>query len=296
MQIVGEDLVNYKRKLVETFSVFDAFCRENDIIYFACGGTAIGTIRHQGFIPWDDDIDVAMLRKDYDRFIELKDKLSNTKYRIIDYHDDGYFLPAAKFIDASTTLWELEEQPYIMGAYLDVFPLDDVDDTPERLVSVVKKYQNIYDRLRKSKAKLKLSNTVKYLLSGHIKTFATRCFDWICIGFIKTINPNYYFHRAEREETIMRNKSGDFVLNYNTFYPISKETFPKSLFVDIMRMSFEDIEINMPIGYHQYLTQLYGDYMKLPPEEKRVGHHSCYFYDLNHRYSMDEIIKQCNHI
>lgn len=116
-----------QRHLLPVFRAFVDFCNRNQLTYYAAYGTVIGAVRHKGFIPWDDDIDVWMPRRDYERFLSLRDKLISTHYEIIDIEDKGYYLYFAKFCDRRSTIIEREGQS-IMGLYIDVFPLDYYDD------------------------------------------------------------------------------------------------------------------------------------------------------------------------
>ena len=97
MDFTPSDKKRYKDLLLQTYKVFAKFCADNGISYFAAGGTLIGAVRHHGFIPWDDDVDVYMKRADYDKFISLRDQLANTAYEIIDPSNNGYYCAMAKF-------------------------------------------------------------------------------------------------------------------------------------------------------------------------------------------------------
>lgn len=287
----SQELAEYKNILVEALKFLDAFCKSHNIKYFAEGGTAIGAVRHKGFIPWDDDMDVAMFREDYDRFLSLKQELAGSHYRIIDYHDNGYFLPAAKFIDMNTTIWEVKEQPYIMGAYIDVFPYDDVDASADVLKRQVLKYQSIYDDLRLLKASLSVRDTMRYFLQGHLRTFLKRMWEHCRTDWYLKPNKDIVFQKAVEAESELRRKKGDFVLNYNTFYPLHKEILDKKWFDETIAVPFESTTIEIPAGYDSYLSQLFGDYMELPPEKERVSHHSRYFMDLHHHYSIEDVLE-----
>lgn len=281
MQILGQDLANYKRILVKELIFLDKLCKCNGIKYFAVGGTAIGAVRHQGFIPWDDDIDVAMLREDYDRFIALKESITDSQYRILDYHDDGYFLPSAKIVDINTTLWELEEQPYVMGAYIDVFPLDYVDKQGKDLEKEVSHYKKCFEALRQSKATMKLSNTFHRLKQGKVLSFGYRLYQHL--NQILCINPfrKRILRKADECVDMIRTKKGKTVLNYNHLYPLDRELFDAKWFGTTISMPFEDTTIEIPADYDVFLRHTFDDYMQLPSEEKRVGHHSCFYYNLN---------------
>ena len=116
----------YREVLLQTMKAFISFCKEHQITYYACGGTAIGAVRHRGMIPWDDDIDVYMDRANYNRFISLWTSLQSKypDYEVVCLGDDGYYLPLTKFADKRTTVWETPEYPFIFGVYVDIFPLD----------------------------------------------------------------------------------------------------------------------------------------------------------------------------
>ena len=291
MKLQGQGLIRYKQILVESLKAFDKLCKENNVKYFAVGGTAIGAARHKGFIPWDDDIDVAMLREDYDRFIALKNDLRKSKYKIIDYHDGGYYLPSAKFIDTNTTVWEIAEQPYIMGAYIDIFPLDYAEVTDNKLSEKFKNYQSFFERLRISKSNLKFRKTIHFLLTLHLKTFKKRTIEQAkCMLYLRR-NIDNLIKRADQITDTLRTIHSDVVLNYNTFYPLHRELLKVDWFAETKTMPFEDTVIEMPIGYDSYLRQLFGDYMQLPPVEKRIGHHCCYYYNLNEHMSKEEVLR-----
>lgn len=113
---------------------FDRLCTDNQLQYFASSGTAIGAIRHKGFIPWDDDIDVYMPRADYNRLMLLRKTLSGSGYAIKDLGDNEYIYAFAKYYDARTTIIETNEFPKcVIGVYIDIFPLDEVDGTYDEI-------------------------------------------------------------------------------------------------------------------------------------------------------------------
>lgn len=105
-------MTDLQKVLLKTFKAFSALCDEYNLRYYAAFGTALGAVRHQGFIPWDDDIDVYMPRQDYNKFIALRDKIEEA-YSIIDLRDTGYFMYFAKFINNQTTVWEKRELLYL---------------------------------------------------------------------------------------------------------------------------------------------------------------------------------------
>ncbi|KXB74135.1 hypothetical protein HMPREF1860_02125 [Prevotella amnii] len=112
-----------QKKLLSLFKEFTLFCKKNNLTYYAAYGTAIGAVRHHGIIPWDDDVDVWMPRKDYEKLLKLKTTLLKTNYEIINIENKGYYLYFAKFCNRNTSIIEREGEPNI-GLYIDIFPLD----------------------------------------------------------------------------------------------------------------------------------------------------------------------------
>lgn len=277
----------HKAILIETFKAFDKFCSIHNIKYFACGGTAIGAVRHKGIIPWDDDIDVCMLRDDYNRFIELKDKCIGSNYKIIDYDNKGYYLPFAKFINDNTTIWELEENPFIFGVFIDIFPLNYTTNIHKDNKYFQYKYIKAFSDYVLSLKNYSLIKLIKKKKLGGLKLYIKHL-------LFKSIQP-FIFNRFKKLDNIIKNnKEGNYLLNYFTPYKVEKETFPKDWFKTQIDFPFEDTFIKLPNGYELYLTQLFGDYMVPPPIEKQVSHHNIYFMDLDSRHSINEIKRKIN--
>ncbi|MBE6328081.1 MAG: LicD family protein [Bacteroidales bacterium] len=285
LEMSNEFVCAFKKCLIETMKVFITFCAENNIRYFCTGGTAIGAIRHKGFIPWDDDIDVCMLREDYDRFMSLRSKCNGSGYAIIDYHDKGNPAPYGKFVNMNTTLVETDCFPYSSGIFIDVFPLDNVKNDLEETKRIKEKVMSDMKLYQSSAYDLSWSEVFKYLMNGHLNS-VRKVLQSKCIyqhQFAKLSN------MLEENENVLRNINGDRVLNYYTFYKIEKEIFPKEWFSGTIEVPFEDIRINLPVGYHEYLSKLFGDYMTLPPVDKQVSHHSQYYCNLREHLSIEEI-------
>ena len=284
MEISKEQQFQYKNILINTLIAFDNFCSKHNIRYFATGGTAIGAVRHKGVIPWDDDIDVVMIREDYDRFLSIKKELNGSSYRVIDPSDIGYYLPFAKFVDINTTIWETCEHEFLLGVYIDIFPLNHVTGN----LKSIKEFQNKYLlSCRKhfgGYKKLFTKEVIKYTLS-HPSIISS----WLERLFIYKPFKRYYSRKFWEYENLLKESKGDYLLNYYTQYKMEKELFNPKWFDDLIRLPFEDTEINMMAGYHDFLTQLFGDYMTPPPTDKQVTHHSCYFMDLKKRWTINEI-------
>ena len=114
-----------KRIQIGILKHLDAFCNENNLKYFMCGGTLLGAVRHKGFIPWDDDIDIMMKREDYDKLIELYPKNDNSNFKLFSYELDKSFpYPFAKMDDFRTIFEEEINDSYKIGVNIDIFPID----------------------------------------------------------------------------------------------------------------------------------------------------------------------------
>lgn len=276
----------YLSLLLQTMKDFDNFCNQNNFRYYACGGTAIGAVRHQGLIPWDDDIDVYMPREDYNKFLSLKNK-AVSDYEIIDIRDKGYYVPFAKFSNKKTTIWEYQSIPFIFGVYIDVFPLDSCNGDITFLQSQGDSYKILVDKYVRSLSRHRFREYLNLWKKRQYKEIASLIWD---VTYHRLNRIRYHREILAFEEELAK-QQGEFYYCYgiNLVYP--HEVFPKEWFDEYIMMPFENISVRMPIGYKQYLEQQFGDYMTPPPVENRVSHHPKHHLDLERRLT----IKQINH-
>ena len=278
------NLSEHQRLLLMVYKEFFSFCTKNDIQFFAAYGTMIGAIRHHGFIPWDDDIDVFMFRKDYDRFVELRNSIQNDSYKIAVYLDGKSPYPFAKFYTTKGTIWEYRQFPFVIGPWVDVFPIDegDIDDVNantalERLHYTMWKYRKA---ISYASWKEILTDFLHLeLLNGTMK-------------LVKKVRyaplKHYYTKQIEERLNVIRKIKGKTLRCYST--ALTNEVFEKRWFVQHINVPFENTSIPVPNGYHEFLTALYGDYMKLPPSWQRVNH-PVYFIDLKHTLTIEDILR-----
>jgi lipopolysaccharide cholinephosphotransferase len=260
-----------KLQLVELgiLKKFITICEENQLCYYLCGGTLLGAIRHKGFIPWDDDIDVAMPREDYDRFYKIyKDKYHETDDKffidIADSYSVPYILITNKSIQISFNVAVSAAYKY---AWMDVFPIDGFPKNKllgnihirnfliRKILYIFSNFDDLPDQKHKwsfhKRMIAKIINKLKIhkLFNGKQKYF----------NFANKILLKYSMYKTDK-----------CCLFWGAYK--YKDIFPTGWFGEGVPVKFEDITANAPCNYDSYLRQLYGDYMVLPPEDKRHGH------------------------
>lgn len=282
---MNEKLSPVQKVLLETFKAFVQFCKENNIKYYAASGTMLGAIRHNGFIPWDDDIDVFMLPEDYEKLLSLKENLKRTDYRVADFHDDGYPYPFAKFYDSTKTFWEYKQFPFIMGPFIDLFPLHEYDDCNEEHKKLDDNIHAALWSYRKAISHQTWSEIFKDIVT--LNGFE---------GYIKLVKKLFYapqkkrfYQRIEKLYQKICSARGSL---YRPYWDIKHLHYRKEWFANTIAVPFEDMEIIVPSGYHEILTALYKDYMTPPPTPSRTGHHTAFYMNLERRVEMEEILNE----
>lgn len=253
------DFDTYKSILLEIMDSIDKFCNDNDIPYFMLGGTLLGAVRHKGFIPWDDDIDIAIPREDYDRFCETFNQNRNDAYSVICLgNNDKYYLPFAKVIDTRTSLIENAFQTIEIGAYVDVFPIDFFGEDKLKQAKKIRERKSFIWRLRSIKH-IKISKKRAFYKNAAIIISHLLC--WESVNSI-----------ARKIDKMERSISGSKDEKYNANLYDDK-IMPTCYIGNRTKLPFEGREYWAPENYDAYLTDLFGDYMQLPPESERVTHH-----------------------
>ena len=262
------EIEEQKTLMLEIMDDIDAFCRENHIPYFLLGGSLIGAIRHEGYIPWDDDIDIAMLREDYNRFISLYSSKKSSRFKLLSLEsDESYAYPFAKVIDVRTKLEEAVDSPDNLGIYVDVFPLDncpasyDAACKFQKQVGILGGIRNIKAILIDKKRSV-WKNVLLFLAKGIVRCVSKRTMSELIAKKVQKYNG--------LEAEYVAQLSGNV---YGT-----KEIWKKEWFEDIIDVKFEERYYMVPKEYHKVLMTTFGNYMQMPPEEKRVSHHAYVAY------------------
>ena len=281
MKFSETDNKRYKDLLLQTYKDFAKFCNDNNIRYCAAGGTMIGAVRHQGFIPWDDDLDVYMKRNDYDKFISLRSKLVGTDYEIIDPSSDGYYCAHAKFSHLKSTIWEFRGIPFVFGVFIDIFVLDYEDghyqDVVRKRINFAKKVNLFCISSNNHPSK----EIVQSLINGHIK----KSFWYV----LQKLILNKYHMLLKRQVSKHSDiTEGEWLIAY-TGTSGKKDVFRSEWFDEYVAYPFEDTTIEIPCGYDEFLTAMFGDYMTLPTVEEQSSHHSLFYYNLDRRITREEV-------
>ncbi len=248
-----------------------SFCEAHNIRYFLAYGTLIGAVRHKGFIPWDDDIDLQMPRPDYEKFMALyNEKNSASPYKALNPLTDGSRHTFLKVVDTRTA--KLEKgmryaEGKVPGIDIDIFPLDGQPDNDKDYEKYYKKKRQIFKEIYELVGTYSWKRKLLYLfprIRAHIlgkeKLFAK----------IEKINAPYPYEEAK------------MVGATNSLYNGIKNRTEKKNYESLVLLPFEGEMFRAPVGYHEILSSFYGDYMQLPPLEKQVTHHE------NETYWRDE--------
>ena len=254
--------------LLDLLKVFKTICEAEGIPYFLMGGTLLGAVRHGGFIPWDDDIDVALFRPDYDRFLEtgrryLPDGVAFAHYTL----DPAYPDYTMKLVNRHVTyVIERQTTHARQNAWIDIFPLDGAPGTP---VGRFLQFRRLdYHRMLCSFhdiADVRI-DPERSLWKRALVAFAQR----VPVG--RLVNPSAEKRAIDRVFRACPTETASLFGIYMGAYH-GREVYPKAWFERGRSMEFEGESYQVPAGAEAYLQHLYGDYTRLPPPEQRVPKH-----------------------
>ena len=264
-----------KAVLREMFAWFHQFCVTHGLRYYMLGGTMLGAVRHGGFIPWDDDVDVGMPREDYRRLEQLMKENPNEAYILEtpNTEKDDFFYPFAKLYDTRTTLIENTRVPVKRGVYLDIFPLDGAGDHQQDSIA--------YYRPIKRKLTLLLSMTTG------IRT-GRKIYKNLVVRLLRCV-PKWLLDPKKLLLLIQRKceqKSFDNCAWIGNFAGAhrEKEIVPREVMGEPTEYAFENLRVYGVSDYNAYLTSLSGHWRELPPAEKQITHHDYLYCNLHESY------------
>ncbi len=258
--------------MLETLKVFDAFCRKHNLKYSLYAGSLLGAVRHEGFIPWDDDLDVCMERSEYDRFIAMWKKNPPKGYILQNKENTpAYWQSFSKIRKDHTTFLQEEREAgkYHTGIFLDVFPLDRIPNS--KMERAVYKWNCMRYQLLTREFVPPKAGTATRLGSAMILA----CTPAVCRELVR--------RNILKKITHYKDQRNLEIAAIETMASLRKPFAPDMLdaYVDL---PFEDGEFMCFAGWDDHLRRKFGDYMQLPPEEERAWRHHPIIIDFEHNY------------
>ncbi len=264
-----------QQKMLGIMVYFKQFCEENGLVFSLAGGSCLGAVRHKGFIPWDDDVDIFMLRDDYEKLPDLWNRFADTERYSCVRSDDKINIhhTATEIKDNNTTFINRHcvDCDVHQGVMIDIIPLDAVPKGKfARLMQMV--YSMAYccfnfQRLPEHKSRF------TYILTK------------FALGIIRSDKARYKIWKfCEKQVSKYSVDEHDTVASFGEGATIMRQYFPKKWFTEPVMAEFEGVHMPIPADPDKYLTISYGNYMQLPPDEERVCRHDTVFIDLEHSY------------
>ena len=244
---------------LDILSEVDLFCRQNGIVYSLCGGTLLGAVRHKGYIPWDDDIDLMMPRADYERFSST---FRSSKSELIDLRKDGRTIEICLKVSRKGTLMrDTQFGRELWGINIDIFP---IDGAPESFADHCREISRLRRRLP--------------VVCPFYKSVAGNRLQWLVKYLLKRMSHPFYANILKIKEEIERlacscpldssPRAGVILGSYG-----EREVVDRSVFESMTELPFEGKDYPSISNFDLYLSSIYGNYMELPPPEKRITHH-----------------------
>lgn len=268
-------------ELLSIMDSVDVVCRENGITYYITAGTLLGAVRHKGIIPWDDDFDIVMPRKDYEHFLELKMELKTLHLVTVDENTSPeYSHLFAKVYKEGTEFLENDSSFGHWGIFVDIFPLENadynlayLDKNKKRIIKVLNGKQRKFKKAKSLKDKIARIPTYQ-LYTAVIKCLCSKA---------GTSTSKYY-------------------VNFGSQYDVKRQTMPKEWFGRGTLLEMNGHKYNAPEQYTKVLESIYGpNYMQIPPVEKRRSHYpkmvrfsdgeELYFDEVEHKVTVEDTLK-----
>jgi lipopolysaccharide cholinephosphotransferase len=259
---------------IEILDTFVALCEKYNLTYFLDGGTLLGAVRHKGFIPWDDDVDIGMPRPDYDKLIYICKKSQPNGYFLQEGRTyKKYWLIFAKFRKNNTRVLEENPPPYIpyehRGLNIDIFPYE---YTTSNTIIKIKSY---------------LVKKIKNLICFKRGYRTNKSFFYNTIKSTISIVASFRFLHALSNFILKFNaRKGRNLSALGGIYPGLRETYPLEVILPVSKLEFEEKIYSVPHDWNYFLRQLYGDYMQMPTENDRINHGHVVIYNTDYEANL----------
>ena len=278
-EFTPETLRKLQLKELDTLVYFKEFCDKNNLLFYLCGGCCIGSLRTGGFIPWDDDIDILMPRDDYEKLYKLWDNDKNERFKLL-RTDEKIFTGNifTTIVDTETTCVKANQAhldiPF--GIMMDIFP---IDGCPKG------KFKRTMQKLNAMIYSLFLAQIVPENHGG-IKALGSK----FLLSIVKSPKAREKkWRNAERRMSKYKISDCEYITELCEGVHSMQPEYPKEWFASAVYREFEGLQMPIPVGYDPYLKKAFGDYMKLPPEDKQKPHHDMILVDTERSYK--EVLK-----
>lgn len=278
-EFTPETLRKLQLKELDTLVYFKEFCDKNNLLFYLCGGCCIGSLRTGGFIPWDDDIDILMPRDDYEKLYKLWDNDKHERFKLL-RTDEKIFTGNifTTIVDTETTCVKANQAhldiPF--GIMMDIFP---IDGCPKG------KFKRTMQKLNAMIYSLFLAQIVPENHGG-IMALGSK----FLLSIVKSPKAREKkWRNAERRMSKYKIADCEYITELCEGVHSMQPEYPKEWFASAVYREFEGLQMPIPVGYDPYLKKAFGDYMKLPPEDKQKPHHDMILVDTERSYK--EVLK-----
>lgn len=277
-------IADLQDKMLDILKYFIKICDENGLRYWAGGGTCLGALRHGGFIPWDDDLDIFMPRPDYERLYKIWRNVStNKQYKLCrTTRKKNYHHRVMQIVDLNTTFINKRSvnEDIEHGVYIDIIPMDASSS------SKIGQYRQALDSIIFSVYNIQ---TLPEFQGGKLMRTGTQTL----LNLVKNNDRRYRIWKAaEKRMTRCNWETAEYAVELTTSFSSILRFWPRRWF-GYRKEKFEDIEICVPSGAEEYMTAVYGDFMKMPPIEDQTVKHNTVFIDLDNPYTKYKGIYYC---
>ena len=247
---------------LEILDVVTKFCDDHEINYWLDCGTLIGAIRHKGYIPWDDDIDIGMLRPDYEKFMKLFND-ENTRYKFMCYElDENFYIPFGKVFDTQTILYEPDEKGNKLCVNIDIWTYDNAPNDAGIINKMFKRRNKYY--LCNVARQARIFQRPKGNILRRLIVYAFR-------SVVRIFPRSYFVRKLIANSKLYADTETGSVGNF--FSMTTSVIYNKDFLASFVDADFEGKKYKAPANYDEYLRKMYGDYMQFPPEYERVSTH-----------------------